>query len=333
MNKLKIAVIGTGLVGSFHAETFYRNPNSELVAVCDIDKDKSNSIANKFNCKAYDNFEQLIATEILDAISIATPEQIRVEPAVLSVEKGLKILLEKPLGRDLAQIKSLVDKIKDHNKIISVNFILHEDPRYKLMKEKIKNNEIGNIVSCFARRRGNRFGIEIYAPWTDLLSSTLIHDIQMVMSINKSKPTRVFAEAVIRECEKYNSQDAVMALMKFDDGSLASFETSWVLPKNQPEFLDPALHVIGDKGSIIIEGASMGLQVQTEKNYIKPDLANWPIIDSKVDGCLKRGLDKFVDDCIAEQEPEVDIFKAYEAEKIVFAMKKSLKNQIPVNID
>ena len=63
MNKLKIAVIGTGLVGSFHAETFYRNPNSELVSVCDIDKDKSNSIANKFNCKAYDNFEQLIATE------------------------------------------------------------------------------------------------------------------------------------------------------------------------------------------------------------------------------------------------------------------------------
>ena len=333
MNKLKIAVIGTGLVGSFHAETFFRNPNSELVAVCDTDKEKVNSVASKFNCKAYEKFEQLINSETLDAISIATPEQIRIEPAVLSIEKGLKILLEKPLGRNLEQIKSLVDKIKDHNKIISVNFILHEDPRYKLMKEKVKNNEIGNIVSCFARRRGNRFGIEIYAPWTDLLSSTLIHDIQMVMSINKSKPTRVFAEAVIRECEKYNSHDAVMAIMKFDDGSIASFETSWVLPKNQPEPLDPSLHVVGDKGSIIIEGSSMGLEVQTETNYMKPDVANWPIIDSKVDGCLKRGLDKFVDDCIFEQQPEVDIIKAYEAEKIVFAMKKSLKNQLPVNID
>ena len=49
--------------------------------------------------------------------------------------------------------------------------------------------------------------------------------------------------------------------------------------------------------------------------------------DPKVDGCLKRGLDKFIDDCIYEQEPEVDILKAYEAEKIVFAMKKSLKKQ------
>ena len=199
MNKLKIAVIGTGLVGSFHAETFFRNPSSELIAVCDIDKEKVNKIANRFKCKAYNEFESLINTEKLDAISIATPEQIRIAPALLAIEKGLKILLEKPLGRNLEDIENLVNKIKNHNKLISVNFILHEDPRYKLMKEKIKNNEIGEIVSCYARRRGNRFGIEIYAPWTDLISSTLIHDIQMVMSINNSKPARVYAEEYMRK--------------------------------------------------------------------------------------------------------------------------------------
>ena len=97
MNKLKIAVIGTGLVGSFHAETFFRNPNSELIAVCDIDKEKVNKIANRFKCKAYNEFESLINTEKLDAISIATPEQIRIAPALLAIEKGLKILLEKPV--------------------------------------------------------------------------------------------------------------------------------------------------------------------------------------------------------------------------------------------
>ena len=332
MNKLKIAVIGTGLVGSFHAETFFRNPNSELIAVCDIDKEKVNKIANRFKCKAYNEFESLINTEKLDAISIATPEQIRIAPALLAIEKGLKILLEKPLGRNLEDIENLVNKIKNHNKLISVNFILHEDPRYKLMKEKIKNNEIGEIVSCYARRRGNRFGIEIYAPWTDLISSTLIHDIQMVMSINNSKPERVYAEAVIRECAKFNSHDAVMSLIKFTDGSIASFETSWVLPKNQPEPLDPALHVIGDKGSIIIEGSSMGMQIQTEKSYMKPDIANWPIIDSKVEGCLKRNLDKFIEDCVYDNRPEVDLIKAYEVEKIVFAMKKSIDENRLINL-
>jgi len=332
MNKIKIAVIGTGLIGSLHAETFFKNPSSELIAVCDIDKEKVNKVANKFKCKSYYEFESLINSEKLDAISIATPEQIRIEPAVLAMEKGLQILLEKPLGRNLEEIKNLVSKLKNHNKLISVNFILHEDPRYKLMKEKIKNKEIGEIVSCYARRRGNRLGIEIYAPWTDLISSTLIHDIQMAMSINNSKPIRVYTEAVVRECAKYNSHDAVMSLLKFDDGSIASFETSWVVPKNQPEPLDPAFHVIGDKGSIIIEGSSMGMQIQTDKSYLKPDIANWPIIDSKVEGCLKRNLDKFIEDCIYQTSPEVDLMKAFEVEKIVFAMKKSIDENRPINL-
>lgn len=332
MKKIKIAVIGTGLVGSFHAETFYRNPYADLIAVCDTDQQKCKSIADRFNCKAYSEFSDLLNTENLDAVTIATPEQIRVEPAVLAVEKGLKILLEKPLGKSLHEIDNLVNKIKNHDKLISVNFILHEDPRYKIMKERIKNNEIGNIVSCYARRRGNRFGIEIYAPWTDLLSSTLIHDIQMVMSINKSKPIRVFAESVTRECAKYDSQDAVMALIKFADGSIASFETSWVLPKNQPEPLDPSLQVVGDKGSIIVEGSSMGLQIQTENMYSRPDVVHWPLIDSKVDGCLKRNLDKFVEDCIFDQEPEVSLSKAHDVEKVVFAMKESLKAEQLIKI-
>ena len=89
MNKLKIAVIGTGLVGSFHAETFYRNPNSELVAVCDLDKEKANSIANKFNCKAYENFEQLITTETLDLYAYQQGIGLRGEisyAAAMSVE-------------------------------------------------------------------------------------------------------------------------------------------------------------------------------------------------------------------------------------------------------
>ena len=200
------------------------------------------------------------------------------------------------------------------------------------MKEKIRKNEIGKIVSCYARRRGNRHGIEKYASWTDLLSSTLIHDIQMVLEINKSKPIRVFAEAVVRECKKFNSHDAVMALIKFNDGSIASFETSWVLPKNQPEPLDPSLHVVGDKGSIIIESSSQGMQIQTENEYLKPDLTHWPVIDGKVDGSLKKNLDKFISDCIEKNIPDVNILKAYIAEKVIFAMKESIKKNKPIKI-
>ena len=76
----------------------------------------------------------------------------------------------------------------------------------------------------------------------------------------------------------------------------------------------------------------MGMQIQTDKSYLKPDIANWPIIDSKVEGCLKRNLDKFIEDCIYQTSPEVDLMKAFEVEKIVFAMKKSIDENRPINL-
>ena len=77
----------------------------------------------------------------------------------------------------------------------------------------------------------------------------------------------------------------------------------------------------------------MGLQMQTETNYMKPDIANWPTIDSKVDGCLKRGLDKFIEDCVFDQKPAVNLQAALEAERVVFAMKESIAKGMPIDIN
>ncbi|PPR46064.1 MAG: scyllo-inositol 2-dehydrogenase (NAD(+)) [Alphaproteobacteria bacterium MarineAlpha5_Bin6] len=332
VKKLRIAVIGTGLIGSLHAEIYNENNLAELVAVCDINKKAVKQVAKKNNCNYYFNYEEMLKNEALDAVSIATPESIRLKPCIMAAKKGLKILLEKPLGKKFNEIKNLVTRLKKIKAYVAVNFILHADPRFRKMKEEIKNNKIGNIVTYFARRRGNRLGIEYYAPWTDLLSSTLIHDIQMILELSKSNPERVFAEAVIRECKKYNSHDAVVATLKFRDGSVASFETSWVLPKNQPEPLDPAFNVIGDQGSIIIEGSSLGMNILTNKQFIKPDLAHWPTIDSSVDGALKKNLDMFVNNALNNKPPIVDLHSAQLAEKVVHSMKESIRLKKPIKL-
>jgi predicted dehydrogenase len=100
-----------------------------------------------------------------------------------------------------------------------------------------------------------------------LLSSTLIHDIEMVLSTNTAPAERVHAEAVIRKCAQWGSHDAVVATMRFEDGAVAMFESSWVMPPTAPDGLDPAFHLIGDGGSIIIEGSSQGMRVSSETGY------------------------------------------------------------------
>ncbi|MCX7298877.1 MAG: Gfo/Idh/MocA family oxidoreductase [Rhodobacterales bacterium] len=329
---MRIAVIGTGLIGALHARFLARHPACTLVAVCDTDIEKAQQVAGELGCRAYGDFETLLAAEQLDAVTIATPESHRFEPAVAAAHRGLKILLEKPLGRTLADVDRLVAAMRAEGADPAVNFILHADPRFARMKEIAAMGGIGRPVSTFARRRGTRLGIEKYAQWTDLLSSTLIHDIEMALTVNAAPPERVYAEAVVRACAPYGSHDAVVATLRFADGAVALFETSWVLPPGQPEPLDPAFHLIGDGGSVVIEGSSMGIRVLSEQGYTQPDMAHWPIIDGSIGGALARSLDAFVDRARAGLPPLVGLDQARSAEAVVDAMKRSIATQAPATV-
>lgn len=330
---MRIAVIGAGLIGALHARFLAQHPACMLVAVCDTDIAKARLVAAELGCSAHGNFESLLAAETLDAVTIATPESHRFDPAVAAAHRGLKILLEKPLGKTLADVDRLVAAMQAEGSDPAVNFILHADPRFARMKEIAAAGGIGRPVSTFARRRGTRLGIEKYAPWTDLLSSTLIHDIEMALTVNAAPPERVHAEAVVRACAPYGSHDAVVATLRFADGAVALFETSWVLPPGQPEPLDPAFHLIGDGGSVVIEGSSMGIKVLSEQGYSQPDMAHWPIVDGSIGGALARSLDAFVLRSRAGLPPLVGLRSARRAEAVVDAMKRSIATQAPAAVD
>ena len=330
---MKVAVIGVGMIGEHHARIYNANPRCELVAVCDTNADRVGAVATSLGCRSYTCHETLFDCEQLDAVSIATPETVRLAPAVAAAEHQLAILLEKPLGRTLPEVDTLMEAMSEANASPAVNFILHADPRFDRMKQIVADGGIGRLVSCFARRRGTRMGIEVYAPWTDLLSSTLIHDIEMVLAVNDAPAERVYAEAVVRECASYGCHDAVVATLRFTNGAIALFETSWVLPPAHPEPLDPAFHVVGDGGLIVIEGASQGMQVLQQSNYSLPDVSHWPTLsDGRVGGALARSLDSFVQATIDGKQHLVGLEEARRAEAVVAAMKKSVEVERPVTL-
>ena len=331
---MRIAVIGVGTIGALHARIFRDDPRCTLAAVCDSDVARAKAVAAELDCRTHTEVSAMLATEELDAVSIATPETARRMPAVAAAHKGLAMMLEKPLGRTFGDVDALVSELRSMGTAPAVNFILHADPRFARMKELVTAGAAGQLVSVFARRRGTRAGIEKYAPWTDLLSSTLIHDIEMTLAINPSAPERVFAEAVVRECAPYGSHDAVVATLRFADGTIAMFESSWVLPTSQPAPLDPAFHVVGDRGMIQIEGADHGMNVLHASGFSRPDLTHWPIDTAgQVEGALAASLKTFVTRALAGEEPLVGLEEARAAEAVVGAMKLALAENRPVRID
>ena len=331
---MRIAVIGAGSIGELHARIFDSNPRCDLVAVCDANAQRARQVADSLKCRGYESYEQLLESEELDAVSIATPETARREPAMAAAKRGLAMLLEKPLGRTIRQVDALVDDLVAEGAEPAINFILHADPRFSRMKQIVAEGGIGRLVSCFARRRGTRLGIEKYAPWTDLLSSTLIHDIDMALTVAAAPAERAYAEAVVRRCAEYGCHDAVVATLRFADGSVAVFETSWVLPPTHPEPLDQAFHLVGDEGSIAIEGSSHGFAVQGEAGFTRPDMTHWPILpDGGVGGALALSLGAFVDNSLAGAPHLAGLNSARRAEAVVAAMKMSIDRERAVRLE
>jgi UDP-N-acetylglucosamine 3-dehydrogenase len=332
MDRLRAAVVGAGMIGSLHARVYAEGPLSSLVAVVDPDERRAREVAEALGATWYPRTETMLAREEVDLVSIATREQDRFAPAVACARAGKHLLLEKPLASTLDEARRLVAELNATGVRASVNFILRSDPRYQRAKDAVVSGDIGEPCTFFARRRGTAAGAESYGPWTDLLISTAIHDIDAMVWINGGPVTRVYAESVSKRSATWGREDAVMALLRFENGAIGSLETSWLLPPAVPAPLDAALHVVGTAGGVFIEGSNHGLAVIDGEGYREPDLTHWPVGPRGVFGDLQAHINGYVADLLRGAPASVTMEDALYAQEIVAAMQASLRSGMPVEL-
>ncbi|HEY8446750.1 MAG TPA: Gfo/Idh/MocA family oxidoreductase [Thermomicrobiales bacterium] len=330
MKQLRAAVIGVGMIGSLHARVYAEDPRAELVAVTDANAERAKEIGAQFGVPWFTNVEEMLASTEIDLVSVATPEQYRYEPAIACAKAGKHLLLEKPLAPNVAGARKLVADIKETGVTATVNFICRSDPRYLHAKAAVAEGAVGEPCTYYARRVGSRLGAEIYGPWTDLLISTAIHDIDAVIWINGGRVTKVYGEAVVKRSAEWGREDAVMAILRFDNGAIATIETSWVLPPTIPAPLDAALRVVGTAGSVTIDGANHGVSQVTEQGFSLPDLTHWPIGARGIYGDIQAHISGYVADILSGRQPVMSLDEAVYVQEVVDAIKASLASGEPV---
>ena len=331
MERLRAAVVGVGMIGRLHARIYHEHPLAELVGVVDVDAERAEEIGREFGVSWYRSVEDLLFEADADVVSVATPEQARYQPAVACAQAGKHLLLEKPLAPNLEEADRLVAAIQETGVLTMVNFILRFDPRYLRAREAIADGSVGELCTVFARRRGTSVGAEVYGPWTDLLISTGIHDLDVMAWLADSPVRRIYAEGISKRSAQWGHDDAVMVLVRFENGVIGSLETSWVLPPSAPSPLDASLEVVGTRGGVFIEGSSHGLALLDEAHYVMPDLAHWPVGQMGVGGDLWSALDHFIGAVLEDRPPVVGLAEARRAQEMVAAAKASMVEQRPIS--
>lgn len=142
---LKVGIIGIGHMGGLHLLNALRIDGINIVAVADKSKRNRKSV-ERYHVKTYDNYNDLIDAEKLDAVIISLPNFLKKESVFRAAENKIDIFLDKPLSRNFAEGQEIVQKVKKEN----VRLMVGANYRYFESIQKLKNNldegRIGNVA-------------------------------------------------------------------------------------------------------------------------------------------------------------------------------------------
>ncbi len=277
--KIKFAVIGQGHIGKRHAEMVRRNPETELIAVCDVQlKDKLglNDLTEKF----YNTPEELFASHPeVEVVSICTPNGWHASQSLLALEANKHVVVEKPMALHRQDCEQLIFKALQMHKQVFCVMQNRYSPPSVWMKEIVDSKIIGDVymvqLNCYWNRderyykKGGWKGTQDldggtlftqFSHWIDLLY-WLFGDITDIQA--------KFADFNHKDLTEF--EDSGFVNFKFINGGMGSinFSTS-VWDKN----LESSITVIGSKGSVKVGGQYMDKVEHCHiKDYTFPELA------------------------------------------------------------
>ncbi len=211
----RVAVIGVGYLGRIHAKIYDSMPNVELVAVVDIDEEKARSVSRRYQCAGFTSSAQL--PDDLDAVSIVVPTSMHLSVSRFFIEKGVHILLEKPIAPSVEEGREIVDLAHRRGILLQIGHLerfnagvmklasLACDPRF------IEVHRLGTFVER--------------ATDVDVVTDLMIHDIDIVLSLVDSPLVNISASGtpVITD-----HVDIANARLEFKTGAVANVTASRV---------------------------------------------------------------------------------------------------------
>ncbi len=218
--KVRTAVIGAGKMGAIHAKVYAQLPQSELVAVVDIDANKAKSLAEQYNCLACADYADILGK--VDAVTIATPTITHLQLAKVFIKKNIAVLIEKPLAANVREGRKIVGLAKKKGSVVAVGHSERCNPVAQALKRlDIEPKFIeANRISPYPFRSTD----------VGVVLDVMIHDIDIILSLAASKVKRVDAVGVNVIEDK---EDICNARIVFANGCIANVTASRLALKTE----------------------------------------------------------------------------------------------------
>lgn len=253
---LKCAVVGAGYLGRFHAEKYYKKKNAELTAVVDLDSDRAKRVAKAVKANALTDYRQLPSLGVQCA-SVVTDTSRHFEVASWLIENGIDVLVEKPITSTVEEARILIEKAKEHDRILQVGHLERFNPAFQAVKELLTRPRFFEVrrIAPFSGR-----GADV-----DVIRDLMIHDIDIVAHL-VGKPIAHIEALGIPVLT--GSIDIANARVTFEDGAIANFTASRAAFKSERtiRMFQPNVYISLDFGNKKLKMYSRAGQ-KDEKGY------------------------------------------------------------------
>ncbi len=278
MGKIKFAVIGQGHIGKRHAEMVRRNPDCELVAVCDVmpkDKLSLENLTEKF----YDNFDELLKSHPeIEVINVCTPNGSHSEHALKALEHNKHVVVEKPMALSKIDCEKIIYSALHHHKTVFCVMQNRYSPPSVWLKNIVENKIIGDIymvqLNCYWNRDDRYYKKGGWKGTQDLDGGTLFTQFSHWIDIMYwvfGDITNIQAKFADFNHQKTTAfEDSGFVSFDFVNGGMGCINYSTaVWDKN----LESSLTIVGSKGSVKVGGQYMDqIDVCNIKDYTMPKL-------------------------------------------------------------
>jgi predicted dehydrogenase len=263
--RLGVAVVGCGLIGRRRAHEAARDPRSRCVVVVDTSAAASAQLAGEVEAEIGPDWQSAVRRPDVGAVVVATPNGFLRDIAVATLAAGKHVLVEKPMGRTLAEALEMRDAATRAGKVLKIGFNHRYHPGIAEARRRAGAGVIGDLVNARCRYgHGSRPGCE--REWRanrelaggGELTDQGVHAIDLLNWFFGGLPASVFAWLQTAVWPLGDLEDNAFGLLRYGSTAVASLHASMTQWKNLF-----SLEVFGTRGALIMEGLGKSYGVET----------------------------------------------------------------------
>ncbi len=266
---VRVGVIGGGIWGNYHllaAKEMEAHGAAKLVAIATRTEKTAEKRSEEFGIKGYTDYKDMIDSENLDAVTIATPDHLHREMSIYAMEQGKHVLVEKPMDLTTSGCQSMVSAAEKNNLLLQVDFHKRYDPNNIDARKRVQAGSIGNLQYAYAYMEDKIIvPSEWLAGWAAQSSPFWfigVHKYDLVRWITGREAISVSAHGRKGKLESMgiDTFDSVSASILMEGSLTCTIDVNWILPKSFEAVVNQGFRLVGSEGIIEVDAQDRGLR-------------------------------------------------------------------------